>query len=304
MPQQLGLSSSSATMSTRPTPSGRKRVPRACKLVWRLHVSLNLSHPSRPPKEQLLAIVMEVLWIRHFRCLPDDNTVACVTSNGMIRQEGMSGSESLWNAIEFLQHAFQDQPDLFGSRSMESLFGTGTALHYAAKRLVPDPDNAVAATERGLEYSPLIASALVECVFFDAGAPGPLRKAHEPWAAARVGVCKNHAAWRQFEAQRSANGTGPAASNAEPDDGPVCARGDDGDGHIVTRRATVNDGEPGGSSDAAGDSGGGGGGGATTAALHAALTVAHGGGWTTNLPRLVVQRHPLLERLKCPRLAL
>ena len=91
----------------------------------------------------------------------------------------MSESESLWNAIDFLQRAFQDQPELFGSRSMESLFGTGTALYDATKRLVPDSGNAVAATERGLEYVPLIASALVECVFFDAGVPGPMRKAHE-----------------------------------------------------------------------------------------------------------------------------
>ena len=68
----------------------------------------------------------------------------------MIRQGGMSGSESLWNAIEFLQRAFQDQPDLFGSRGMESLFGTGTALHYAAKRLVPDSGNACPASR----YSP------------------------------------------------------------------------------------------------------------------------------------------------------
>ena len=144
---------------------------------------------------------------------------------------------------------------------MESLVGTGTALHDAAKRLVPDSGNAVAATERDLEFSPLIVSALVECVFFDAGALGPLRKAHELWAAARVGVCKNHAAGRQLEARRSTNSAGPAASNSEPDDGPVRARDDDGDGHLVTRRAAVNDGEPGGSSDVAGDSGEGGGGG-------------------------------------------
>ena len=132
-------------------------------------------------KAQLLVLVMAVLWIRSFRCLPDGTTVAYVTLNGshvqMIRQGGMSESESLWNAIDFLQRAFQDQPELFGSRSMEALFGTGTALYDAAKRLVPDSGNAVAATERGLEYSPLIATALVECVFFDAGVPGPVRKA-------------------------------------------------------------------------------------------------------------------------------
>ena len=135
----------------------------------------------------------------------------------------MSESESLWNAIDFLQRAFQDQPELFGSRSMESLFGTGTALYDATKRLVPDSGNAVAATERGLEYAPLIASALVECVFFDAGVPGPIRKAHELWTAARVQVCKNHVAGHQFEAQRS------AAANAESDDAPGHAR-DDRDG--------------------------------------------------------------------------
>ena len=49
----------------------------------------------------------------------------------MIRQGGMSESKSLWNAIGFLQRAFQDQPELFGSRSMESLFGTDTALYDA-----------------------------------------------------------------------------------------------------------------------------------------------------------------------------
>ena len=132
----------------------------------------------------------------------------------MIRQGGISESEALWiwNAIDFLQCAFQDQPELVGSRSMESLFCTGTALYDAAKRLVPYSGNAVAATERGLEYAPLIASALVECVFFDAGVPGPLRKAHELWTTARVDVCKKHVAGRQFEAQRS------AASSAEPDE--------------------------------------------------------------------------------------
>ena len=87
----------------------------------------------------------------------------------------MSESESLWNAIDFLQRAFQDQPERFGSRSMGSLFGIGTALYDATKRLVPDSGNAVAATERGLEYAPLIASALVECVFFDTGVPGPIK---------------------------------------------------------------------------------------------------------------------------------
>ena len=151
----------------------------------------------------------------------------------MIRQGGMSGSESLWNAVEYLQHAFQDQPDLFGSRSTESLFGTGTALHDATKRLVTDSGNAIAATERGLEYAPLIASAFVECAFFDAGVPGPLRKAHELWAAARVDVCKNHAAGRQFEAQRTADSARLAASNAEPDGGPARARDDENDGHLV-----------------------------------------------------------------------
>ena len=88
---------------------------------------------------------------------------------------------------------------------MESLFGTGTALHEATKRLVPDSGNAITATERGLEYAPLIASALTECVFFGAGVPGPIRKAHELWTAARVEICKNHVAGHQFEAQRTAS---------------------------------------------------------------------------------------------------
>ena len=43
--------------------------------------------------------------------------------------------------------------------------------------------------------------------------------------------------------------------------------------------------------------------GVATTALHTTLTVAHNGGWATNLPRLVVQRHRLLERPECPRLA-
>ena len=154
----------------------------------------------------------------------------------------MSESESLWNAIDFLQRAFQDQPELFGSRSMESLFGTGTALYDATKRLVPDSGNAVAATERGLEYVPLIASALVECVFFDAGVPGPMRKAHELWTAARVEVCKNHVAGHQFEAQRS------ATANAESDEAPGHARGDRDEGNP---RNAPGAGGPGSNSDGA-----------------------------------------------------
>ena len=171
--------------------------------------------PITAAKAQLLAMVMAVLWVRRFRSLPPDTTVAFITSNDshvqMIRQGGMSESESLWNAIDFLQRAFEDQPDLFGSRGMESLFGTGTALYDATKRLVPDSGNAITSTERGLEYAPLVAAALTECVFFDAGVPGPIRKAHELWTAARVEVCKNHIAGRQFEAQRSA--TTEAASD-------------------------------------------------------------------------------------------
>ena len=105
--------------------------------------------------------------------------------------------------LGFLQRAFQDQPELFGSRGMESLFGTGIALYDATKRLVPDSGNAITSTERGLEYAPLIAAALTECAFFGAGVPGPIRKAqHELWTAARVEVCKNHVAGHQFEAQR------------------------------------------------------------------------------------------------------
>ena len=154
----------------------------------------------------------------------------------------MSESESLWNAIDFLQRTFQDQPEPFGWRSMESLFGSGTALYDATKRLVPDSGNAVAATERGLEYVPLIAPALVECVFFDAGVPGPMRKAYELWTAARVEVCKNHVAGRQFEAQRS------ATASTEPDQEPDHARGNRGDG--IPRTAT-NSGGPGGNSDGA-----------------------------------------------------
>ena len=185
-------------------------------------------------KAKLLAMVMAVLWVRRFRSLPQGTTVAYVTSNDshvqMIRQGGMSKSESLWNAIDFLQRAFQDQPELFVSRSMESLFGTGTALYDTTKRLAPDSGNAVAATERGLEYAPLIASALVECVFFDAGVPGPMRKAHEPWAASRVDVCKNHVAGHQFEAQRS------ATANTEPGESPGHARDDNrGEGHTRGR---------------------------------------------------------------------
>jgi hypothetical protein len=65
--------------------------------------------PITAAKVQLLAMVMAVLWIRHFRCVPDDTTVAYVTSNDShvqrIRQGGMSESESLWNSIDFLQRA-------------------------------------------------------------------------------------------------------------------------------------------------------------------------------------------------------
>ena len=203
-------------------------------------------------KAQLLAMVMAVLWVRRFRSLPPGTTVAYVTANDshvqMIRQGGMSESESLWNAIDFLQRAFQDQPELFGSRSMESLFGTGTAIYDAAKRLVPDSGNAVAATERGLEYAPLIASALVECVFFDAGVPGPMRKAHELWTAARVEVCKNHVAGRQFEAQRS------AAANAQSDEAPGHARDDRDDSN--PRSAPEAGGPSGGSESVGGTRGG------------------------------------------------
>ena len=92
-----------------------------------------LSLPITATKAQFLAMAMAVLWVRCFRCLLDGTTVAYITSNDshvqMIRQGGMSESESLWNAIDFLQRAFQDQPELFGSLSMESLFGTGTALY-------------------------------------------------------------------------------------------------------------------------------------------------------------------------------
>ena len=208
--------------------------------------------PITAAKAQLLAMVMAVLWVRRFRSLPPGTTVAYVTSNDshvqMIRQGGMSESESLWNAIDFLQRAFQDQPELFGSRGMESLFGTGTALYDATKRLVPDSGNAITATERGLEYAPLIASALAECVFFDAGVPGPIRKAHELWTAARVEVCKNHVAGHQFEAQRSA--TAEAASDHAHDR----ARDDRDES---TQRNAPGAGGPGGSSDGVGDTHGG-----------------------------------------------
>ena len=73
----------------------------------------------------------------------------------------MSESESLWNAIGFLQ------------RAHSKINQNGTALYDATKRLAQDSGNATTATERGLEYAPLIASALVEYVFFDAGVPGP-----------------------------------------------------------------------------------------------------------------------------------
>ena len=82
--------------------------------------------PITAAKAQLLAMVMAVLWVRRFRSLPPGTTVAYITSNDshvqMIRQGGMSESESLWNAIDFLQRAFQDQPELFGSRGMEASF--------------------------------------------------------------------------------------------------------------------------------------------------------------------------------------
>ena len=109
-----------------------------------------------------------------------------------------------------------------------------------AERTRFHPGNAVTATERCLEYTPLIASALVECVFFDAGVPGPMRKAHELWTAARVEVCKNHVAGRQFKAQRS------ATANREPDEEPDRARDNRGEG--IPRTAT-NGGGPGGNSD-------------------------------------------------------
>ena len=118
---------------------------------------------------------------------------------------------------------------------METLFGTGTALYDAIKRLVPDSGNTVAATERGLEYAPLIASALVECAFFNAGVPGPMpmRKAHGLavgglcTAASAAWPCRslqNHIAGRPFEAQRS------ATVSAEPDEEPDHARDNRGDG--------------------------------------------------------------------------
>ena len=208
--------------------------------------------PITAAKAQLLAMVMAVLWVRRFRSLPPGTTVAYITSNDshvqMIRQGGMSESESLWNAIDFLQRAFQDQPELFGSRGMESLFGTGTALYDATKRLVPDSGNAITSTERGLEYAPLIAAALTECVFFDAGVPGPIRKAHELWTAARVEVCKNHVAGHQFEAQRSA--TAEAAS----DHTHGRARDDHDEG---IRHSAPNVGGPSGASDGVGDAHGG-----------------------------------------------
>ena len=208
--------------------------------------------PITAAKAQLLAMVMAVLWVRRFRSLPPGTTVAYITSNDshvqMIRQGGMSESESLWNAIDFLQRAFEDQPELFGSRGMESLFGTGTALYDATKRLVPDSGNAITSTERGLEYAPLIAAALTECVFFDAGVPGPIRKAHELWTAARVEVCKNHVAGHQFEAQRSA--TAEAASDHAHDR----AR-DDRDEDI--RHNAPNATGPSGASDGVGDTHGG-----------------------------------------------
>ena len=58
--------------------------------------------------------------------LSDGWSILCyITSNDshvqMIRQGGTSESESIWNAIDFLQRAFQDQPELFGSRGIESL---------------------------------------------------------------------------------------------------------------------------------------------------------------------------------------
>ena len=81
--------------------------------------------PLTAANAQLLAMGMAVLWVLRFRSLPEGTTVAYATSNDshvqMIRQGGMSESESLWNAIDFLQRAFQDQPELFGSRSMGSL---------------------------------------------------------------------------------------------------------------------------------------------------------------------------------------
>ena len=131
---------------------------------------------------------------------------------------------------------------------MESLFGTGTALYEATKRLVPDSGNAITATERGLEYAPLIASALTECVFFDAGVPGPIRKAHELWTAARVEICKNHVAGHQFEAQRT------ASAEAAPDRAHDRAQ-DDRD-ESIRHNAPSADG-PGGASDGVGDTHGG-----------------------------------------------
>ena len=49
----------------------------------------------------------------------------------------------IWDTIDFLQRAFRNQPELFGSRGMESLFGTGTALYDGVKRFVPDSGNAI-----------------------------------------------------------------------------------------------------------------------------------------------------------------
>ena len=251
-------------------------------------VLFEFASPITAAKAQLLAMVMAVLWVRHFRSLPQGTTVAYVTSNDshvqMIRQGGILESESLWNAIDFLQRAFQDQPELFGSRSMEPLFGTGTALYDATKRLVPDSGNAVAATERGLEYSPLITSALVECVFFDAGVPGPMRKAHELWIAARVDVFQNHVAGRQFEAQRN------ATANTEPDESPGHAHDDNRDEGI--RRNAPGAGGPSGNPDGADDTRGGDGTGDRDDHSDNA-DAAHGGDWITRPPLLTMPRRPL-----------
>ena len=61
----------------------------------------------------------------------------------MICQKDILQSEMIWDTINFLQRALRNQPELFGSRRMASLFGTGTALYDGVKRFVPDSGNAI-----------------------------------------------------------------------------------------------------------------------------------------------------------------
>ena len=160
---------------------------------------------------------------------------------GTVNHQGSSTSDILANTVQ----------------DADSGSGSGGGTHLAPVQQLgasdyndthfPHPDasgNAITSTERGLEYAPLIASALTECAFFDAGVPGPIRKAHELWTAARVEVCKNHAAGHQFDAQRSA--TAEAASDH--------AHGRARDGHDEgIRHNAPNAGGPSGASDGVGD---------------------------------------------------